>query len=1100
MSEPNYIVGIGASAGGLEAIESFFRVVPENSGMAYVVVQHLSPDHKSLMVELLTKKTNLPVKRIEDQMKVEADHIYLIPPGQNLTIFHGKLQLRKNKDHNHLNLPIDLFFHSLAEDQGHKAVAVILSGTGSDGTRGIRSIKEYAGLVIVQDETTAKFDGMPRSAISTGLVDLILSPEVMSERLVAMLGKRKEQLTPEAETRLEAEADLTRVFALLRKSTSVDFTFYKPSTIYRRIERRMALNSLGNLGEYYEYLLERPAEVSELYKELLINVTCFFRDPQSMEVVRNNYLPEILEKDTQRELRFWVAGCSTGEEAYTLGILIREEMEKKGVHRDIKIFATDLDKDAILTASAGIYPESIAADVPPELLKKYFYQREGGYHVARQIREMVVFAQHNLVKDAPFTNIDLISCRNLLIYLQPVLQETAMSMFNFALSHHGILFLGSSETVGKNGEWFECLDQKHKIFRTKGKSRLPGQALLQARSGGGQTQTKTAHPTPMYMSQQNNVMREETVLLNRMLDVLGHSFLPLTLIVNENLEVIHILGDSEGVLKVSSGALSRSLNKLVSKELAIPLTTGIQKVFRSQNSLNYHQLPYTINGKSVQLTLQFEMFPDKKGYEKLVAVFIQVVNASGDRIASQNDSGESQTHDEQLQQQLRDMEQELQFTRENLQATIEELETSNEELQATNEELLASNEELQSTNEELHSTNEELHTVNSEYQTKITELSELNNDVDNLLTSSKIGKILLDEDLVIRRFSPQVREIFHILEKDIGRPLEHISHRILAIDPLQEIRKVLQLERLAEHEIECVDGKSYLMRIIPYVIAPETFSGVVVTFVDVTERLQTEKAYIQTLRQFQDVVENMPAGLFIYQLNDEGNLALESNNNEAEKLTGISARIWKGHSFYKIWPDAKKEQLQEKLIHVMQTGIPLLVENAPFIIGDTKLFFRLRAFAMPDSRLAVSFEDRAEIAQVQSDLKLSEDRNFTLTELLQRAEETAKMGSWHWEVATDRVWWSPQLFDLFGLPQADQAPDFAVQDQLYTKDSFEKLASQVQKAVETGESYSVKLMAIRSDGSQFPCIASGKAERDETGQVFQLYGSLQNIEDFEAKS
>lgn len=1094
MSEPNYIVGIGASAGGLEAIESFFRVVPEKSGMAYVVVQHLSPDHKSLMVELLTKKTNIPVKRIEDQMKVEADHIYLIPPGQSLTIFHGKLQLQKNKEHNHLNLPIDLFFHSLAEDQGHKAVGVILSGTGSDGTRGIRSIKEFAGLVMVQDESTAKFDGMPRSAISTGLVDLILPPEIMSERLVGMLGKRKEKLTPEAEKRLEAETDLTRVFALLRKTTSVDFTFYKPSTIFRRMERRMALNSLGDLGEYYEYLLEHPAEINELYRELLINVTCFFRDPESMEVIRKKYLPEILKKESQRELRFWVAGCSTGEEAYTLGILIREEMEKQGVHRDIKIFATDLDKDAILTASAGIYPESIAADVPPELLKKFFYQREGGYHIARQIREMVVFAQHNLVKDAPFTNIDLISCRNLLIYLQPVLQDTAMSMFNFALSPGGIMFLGSSETVGKNGEWFECLEQKHKVFRTKGKSRLPSQSLIQARSGGAQLQEKSAHPAPMYMSQHNNMMREETVLLNRMLDVLGQSFLPLTLIVNENLEVIHILGDSEGVLKVSSGALTRSLNKLVSKELAIPLTTGIQKVFRSHNSLNYHQLPYTINAKPVQLTLQFEMFPDKKGYEKLVAVFIQVLDPTGDRIGSQRDVAETQTHDEQLQQQLRDMEQELQFTRENLQATIEELETSNEELQATNEELLASNEELQSTNEELHSTNEELHTVNSEYQTKITELSELNNDVDNLLTSSKIGKILLDEDLVIRRFSPQVRDIFNILEKDVGRPLEHISHRILDLDPLQEIRKVLQVERLAEHEIECVDGKSYLMRIIPYVIAPETFSGVVVTFVDVTERLQTEKAYIQTLRQFQDIVENMPAGLFIYQLNDEGNLALESNNSVAEKITGISVRVWKGHSFYKIWPDAKKDQFQEKLIHVMQTGTPLLVENAPIKIGDKDLYFRLRAFAMPDNRVAVSFEDRAEIAQAHSDLKLSEDRNFTLTELLQKAEETAKMGSWHWEVATDKVWWSPQLFVLFGLPQADQAPDFAQQDKLYTKESYAKLAAQVQKTLETGDPYSLRLTAIHANGTEFPCMASGQAERDAAGKVTQLFGSLQNIQ------
>ena len=469
--KPKVIVGIGASAGGLEAIEDFFKAMPPDSGMAFVVVQHLSPDYKSMMVELLSRKTEMPVLRTEDGMQVEPNHIYLIPPKKSLTIFHGKLLLTDQKHRDGINLPVDIFLKSLAEDQNENAVGVILSGTGSDGTRGVRAIKEWGGLVMVQDEDSAKFDGMPRAAASTGVADFVLPPEEMPSQLLACLSHPYVSRQDRQEQALSGETGLTRLFSLLRAKTKVDFTYYKPSTTNRRIERRIAVTQVADLEAYVGYVEQTPAELSALYRELLIGVTSFFRDAKVMAILQDKVLPEVLQRRSDRELRFWVAGCSTGEEAYTLAIIAREMMEKLGLARDIKIFATDIDRDAVAKAGTGIYPESIAADLTPSLLAKYFYSRGETYQIARTIREMVVFAQHNLVKDPPFTRIDLVSCRNLLIYLQTNLQQRAVEMFDFALRPGGVLLLGTSETVGDMEDRFEPIDRKARIYRSLGKAR-----------------------------------------------------------------------------------------------------------------------------------------------------------------------------------------------------------------------------------------------------------------------------------------------------------------------------------------------------------------------------------------------------------------------------------------------------------------------------------------------------------------------------------------------------------------------------------------------------------------------------------------------------
>jgi two-component system, chemotaxis family, CheB/CheR fusion protein len=851
---PAYYVAIGASAGGLEAIEDFFTHMPADSGLGFIVIQHLSPDYKSLMVELLSKKTSMPVNRAEDGLKVLPNQVYLIPPKKNLTIFHGKLLLTEQDHGRGINLPIDVFLRSLAEDQGEKAIGIILSGTGSDGMRGVRLIKENGGMVMVQDEESAKFDGMPRSAISTGLPDFVLRPSDMPPQLLSFIKRPYSTVAARSESLLSDEDGLSRIFSLLREKCKVDFTYYKPSTVTRRIERRMTVNQTDSIGDYVSFIGKNPGEVSALFRELLIGVTSFFRDPGAFEHLMTEELPELIRRAEGRELRLWVSACSTGEEAYSLAIAVKECMEELGLRRDVKIFATDIDRDAIHFAAAGIYPESVAADLSPRYLTKYFQRREDAFVVSRSIREMVVFAQHNLIKDPPFTNIDLVSCRNVLIYLQPNLQRKVLDFFNFSLALGGILFLGTSETTGEASDCFELLDAKFKIYRSKGKSRILSDTLHQP----SVTDTRARELRDRY-GQVRRAMRghEEERILERFLESLEKDYLPLAIIVNEQLEPLHILGDTDGYFKLPAGRPSNDISRMAVKELAIPLSTGVQKVFRQGLELRFSSIKLKSPAGDKLIDLRIRPLVAKKGQDPLVAVLIR--ESSVDNHGATDAPPLDYDLSKEAEQHLRDLEQELQFTSENLQATIEELETSNEELQATNEELLASNEELQSTNEELQSTNEELFTVNAEYHSKIIELTELHNDVDNLLTATHVGKLLLDENLEIRRFSAQISDIFKILDSDIGRPITHLSHFLLDTDPVQCIREVQHAGKPMAKEVRTSDGRWFLMRIAPYTISPKSFSGTVLSFTEATETHLAQDALKESERRFAAVSDTSPA-------------------------------------------------------------------------------------------------------------------------------------------------------------------------------------------------------------------------------------------------
>ncbi len=968
VAPPTHFVGIGASAGGLEAIEAFFKNMPSRNNLAFVVVQHLSPDYKSLMVELLSKKTEMPVHRAEEGMEVLAGNVYLIPPKKNLTIFHGKLLLNDKEINQGISLPIDIFLRSLAEDQAERTIAIILSGTGSDGTRGVRAIKEFGGLVMVQTEESAKFDGMPRSAISTGVADFILPPEEMPAQLLAYVAHPYVSGEKHTDPLLKDADGLTRLFAELRDKTKVDFTYYKPSTITRRIERRMSVNQIGDFEEYVRYLKNYPGEVIALYRDLLIGVTNFFRDPEAMAELEERWLPELFLRVKNREIRFWVAGCSTGEEAYTIAILAKEVMEKLGISRDVKIFATDIDRNAIITAGTGIYPESIIGDLSHKVATKYFYHKADKLQVTRHLREMVVFAQHNLVKDPPFTNIDLVSCRNLLIYLQPVLQRKAFEMFNFSLNEQGVLFLGTSETIGDMADCFESLHQKHKIYQSKGKSQpLHRDVAVTARDG--------SYPAQPYTYGGRDRRRGDTEgnrIIKDYLEVASRHYLPLSVIVNERMEVIHFIGNTEGYFSLPSGPTDFTITKLAPKDLAIPLATGIQKVFRTGEEIVYTNARLQRKNEGVTIRIRILPFPESKGQEPLVTVFLEEIKRSA------TDQVPVVAYDlgEEAQNRIKDLEQELQFARENLQATIEELETSNEELQATNEELLASNEELQSTNEELQSTNEELYTVNAEHQNKIIELTELNNDVDNLLTSSRIGTLMLDEDLELRKFSPEIANIFHIMEKDIGRPLNHLAHRLVDFDPFAAVQKVQSSNRPLEQEVCAGNNQWYLIRILPYTIGPKIYSGVVLTFVDITETRVTQRHLADSRQNTQDISQFIPSGLFIYAENNKGELTLESTNPEAERITGIRATEWVGKTFDEIWPDAGRLGLSTQFSEVIKTGETCYLEAFHYQSEHFSGVFRIRAFLLADKRLAVSFEDVTE--RVKARKALLESQQFVL--------------------------------------------------------------------------------------------------------------------------
>ena len=817
-----HVVGIGASAGGLEALERFFKAVPDHSGLAYVVIQHLSPDFKSLMDELLGRHTRLPIHRVEDGMVVEADHIYLLPPKKEMIISAGRLLLTDKDPSRDLSLPIDHFFRSLAQDAGRCAVAIVLSGTGSDGSRGIRDVHEAGGLVLAQSVETAKFDGMPRSAVDTGVVDYVLSPDEMPDTLIRHVAHRCSAAPRLVRSDLKG-VDL--IFKLLRDEYGIDFSYYKPNTVGRRIERRQTLGHIPDLEAYVELLRNDPTELNALYRDLLIGVTRFFRDQQAFERIEMEVLPALLaHKQSNEELRIWVAGCATGEEAYSLAILVDEKLRSMGRTPNVKIFATDVHRASLEFASAGVYSEEALGDVQPTRLQRYFQRVAHGYQVHNDLRQMIVFAVHNIIKDAPFTKLDLITCRNLLIYFQPPIQKKVLSLFHFGLKTGGVLFLGPSENPGELVGEFEDLDPHWKIYRKRRDVRLPSDMRLALPASTGQLRTVSP----------SSAQGVDASLLSAY-DRLLEEYMPPGLLVTERRQLVHAFGESSRFLAMRPGRATSDVLDLLSSDLKLPLAGALQRAAKDRKPVVYSGVPIKTDRGEERLKITVEPILNRNDNLTHLLIKLESSNAVSPPAEPTNIAAEQASRDF-----VSSLESELHYTRENLQATVEELETSNEEMQATNEELVASNEELQSTNEELHSVNEELYTVNAEYQKKIAELTELTDDMDNLLRSTDIGTIFLDRNLCIRKFTPQIGRAFDLLPQDVGRRIDSFSHNIRDVGLMDDLTRVLETGVPVERDVQDRHGGWLFLRILPY-SSHSSLAGIVLTLIDISTLKRAEE-------------------------------------------------------------------------------------------------------------------------------------------------------------------------------------------------------------------------------------------------------------------
>lgn len=1086
-----FIIGIGASAGGYEAIEKFFNNMPSNSGVAFVIVQHLSPDYKSLMVELLSKHTEMKVYRVEDGVAIEPDCVYLLPPKKNMNIYHGKLYLTETSHIHGLNLPINIFFRSLAEDKQDKAIGVILSGTGTDGTLGLRDIKGVGGMVMVQDVLTSKFDGMPRSAISTGLVDYVLPPEKMPEQLISYVQQISKTKTGIDSIVPEKKVDsLTKVLSLLNKSQNIDFGFYKPSTIIRRLEKRMSINQIDKMEDYIRFLQSSATEARILAQELLIGVTKFFRDPETFELVKERVIPQILiNRKTGSPLRIWVAGCSTGEEAYSLAIIFLEYFEEHKENVDIKIFATDIDKNAIEIASTGIYPDSILADISQERLNRYFVREESTYQVRDTLRKMVIFAHQNIIKDPPFNKIDLITCRNLMIYLQPQAQKKVLSFFHFSLNPDGYLLLGKSESVGDMVNQFKSIDNKWKLYKKLGVHNV---TLVDNHSF--KISNKDVHLNRP-AQQKIKTKSDATADFDAVYRSLMGSFEPSAILINKANEPEYIFGDANEYLNITKGKLNLNIFKMVNEDLSVAIGTAVRLTRKDRKEVVYTDLVLKNRGESKKLNLIVKpAFPDEEEITNIFIIFDDIKKTDDIKKVGEPLDVESLTN-----QHIRDLEQELQFTKESLQATVEELETSNEELQATNEELLASNEELQSTNEELQSVNEELITVNSEYQKKIEELVDLNNDYDNLLNSTDIGTLFLDYDLNIRKFTPRLKDEMKLVETDIGRPITHFSYSFLYKEFLTDIRKVLDSLKSIEREIKTEEDNWYLVKILPYKTSGEYVEGVVITLVDVTSR----KELSDDLLFMRQIVEHSP---FIVMKTD-AEQKITYVNKQFTEVTGYGAEevlgktpaflkadddtndyeaMWETLSSGKSWSGEfiNKKKNGEKYFEVA-TLVPLKDRGGKIshIVKSAK-----------DVTLRKKAQQEKEEYRTEKQ-KLHYQREHLLSnsekQLLQ-AQKITFVGSWNWNMVEDKVTWSEEMFTIFELEPTTEPIDINKVMEFIHEDDKDRVKDAIENSFLSGK-YDVE-MRIRTEKNNVRWVRSkGEVEFDENEKPIKMIGTLQNI-------
>lgn len=922
------VVAIGASAGGLDALERLFGALPVDTGAAFVVVQHLSPDHKSMMDNLLARYTAMPVKVAEQDLPLGPNAVFLIPPGKTMRLAGDRLKLAPKPEHG-LSLPIDIFLDSLAEQCGERAMAVILSGTGSDGSRGLAAVNAAGGFVYVQDPTTAKFDGMPRSAIATGLVDVVAPMPALAERLVEQLR------APQATLPRVAGGDplptlaqpLDGIMEVLLASAGIDFRDYKPSTVLRRIERRIQVLHAGSLADYLERLSASAEEQQLLRRELLIPVTRFFRDEEVWQHLAEHVIPPLVLREDPEPIRVWVACCATGEEAYSYAMLFAEAFQRLGRVRAVKIFATDVEPQYLDQAAAGRYADTVAAEVPAERRAQFFVERHGAHTVVPEIRQMVIFARHNLVANPPFTRMDLVSCRNALIYLQPLAQERALRRLQYALVTGGHLVLGPSESLGVLQRDFRELGGRHKVFQLVRRDRLAaaldggGRHRLAAGRGALRGATGAADP-------RHQPIAEGQALLQQ-------SYVPPSLLVGESRELLHVYGDAGRHLQIPEGEPTLDVLKLLPRELAWAAGLLLQALSTDRRMQRSAPLRVAVGEGSALVQLVARPL-DADGRP---LTLLSLEPAPEDAQASDH---ASLALDVEHQRRLDVLERELAATHESLQATIEELETSNEELQATNEELMASNEELQSTNEELQSVNEELYTVNSEYQEKVDILNSVNADLENVSKAAAIPTLFVDNALVVTRFTPEATQLFKLREGDVGRSLEDFAHQLDYPELFADLRRTLDNGGVIEREVQSRNGDWWLARIQPYLgHAPVGLSRAVMTFFNVSSLKDAQRlqVVIDSLAEHLAVVDSRGT---ITAVNAAWRRFATANGDPQLLASGPGSNYLKACAEAAL-EDAYARQALEGLGAVLQGRLPVFTLRYPCQSQGRRLWFLMHA-------------------------------------------------------------------------------------------------------------------------------------------------------------
>jgi two-component system, chemotaxis family, CheB/CheR fusion protein len=948
-----HIVGIGASAGGLKALESFFSTMPVNCGMSFIVISHLDPKHSSMLPDLLKRYTKIMVDRAQDGIRVERDRIYVIPPNKEMTLVRGTLVVRKPSEPHGQRFPIDTFFRSLARDQKQRAICIILSGTGTDGTLGLRGIKAEGGMAMAQATASAEYDGMPTSAIGTGLVDYILPAEKMPARLVKYVNDPHLKVDPQAVTLAEQPPEtMEELFHLLESQTGHGFSSYKKSTIGRRVERRMGAQNIKSLSSYIRFIQRNPAEIHTLFKELLIGVTHFFRDPEAFKSLSQVLSATLKKHPKDSTFRIWTPGCSTGEEPYSLAILLYECMSSLRKYFPAQIFATDIDSQAINLARAGVYSASAVAELTAARLKRFFLKDNGAYRVKKEIRDMLIFAEQDLIRDPAFSKLDLVACRNLLIYLEPELQKQLLHLFHYALKPGGLLFLGTSESIGNFSHLFSPVDKKSKIFRRRNAGAFANEAVGQFLARPLRRGRTEVAPGRAGKDDKGPVITNVTEMK------LLEKYTSPSVLINQNGEIVYAFGRTGKYLELAQGHAALSIQEMAHPGIKDALVAAIHESGSQKKRVAVQGLILSPEAELNRIKISVEPLGGKPdgSVEMMVVTFedIEPIEMKGGTPKRGRATGRGAQ-----------LERELKVTREHLKRSIEEAELSNEELksaneesQSTNEELQSANEELETSKEELQSINEELVTVNAELQGKIEELTVANDDVRNLLDNTNIATIFLDKQLRIKRFTPAATQIVNLIPTDVGRPLSHlVSNLEIPFDT--EAKEVLDRLATKEMEVRNNEGRSYLSRIMPYRTVDDLVDGVVITFTDITE---SKRALVQQemLEYLKSIVATVRDSLVVL----DGDLKVITASRSFYQTFQVQPESTEGVLLYELgdgqWNIPSLRELLEKILATNASFEDFAVEHDFPGIGHKKMLLNARKVYREDidtGRILLAIED-----------------------------------------------------------------------------------------------------------------------------------------------